>query len=64
MTIAKRLLADAAAVSGQPAPAMAADLLQRVRAFAGKAPQSDDIAILALSIGHNGASAPSREGAA
>jgi phosphoserine phosphatase RsbU/P len=43
-----RLLADAAAFTGQPAPAVAAGLLQRVRAFAAGAPQSDDIAILAL----------------
>ena len=30
---------------------MMAGLLQKVRAFAGPAPQSDDIAILALKIG-------------
>jgi phosphoserine phosphatase RsbU/P len=45
---ADRLLADLAAFSGQSAPAMTASLLTRVRAFTGKAPQSDDIAILAL----------------
>ena len=46
-----RLLADAGAVAGQTAPAMTAGLLQKVRAFAGTAPQSDDIAILALRVG-------------
>jgi sigma-B regulation protein RsbU (phosphoserine phosphatase) len=46
-----RLLADAGAVAGQPATAITAGLLHKVRAFAGKAPQSDDIAILALTIG-------------
>ena len=45
-----RLLADAAARSGQSAPAITASLLQKVRAFAGSAPQSDDIAILALKV--------------
>ena len=43
-----RLLADAGAVAGQSATAITAGLLQKVRAFAGSAPQSDDIAILAL----------------
>jgi sigma-B regulation protein RsbU (phosphoserine phosphatase) len=46
-----RLLMDAAALTGQPAPAIAAGLLEKVRAFAGPAKQSDDIAILALRIG-------------
>jgi len=46
-----RLLADAGGVAGLSAPAMAACLLQKVRAFAGSAPQSDDIAILALRAG-------------
>jgi sigma-B regulation protein RsbU (phosphoserine phosphatase) len=50
-----RLLADAATVAGQPAPAMTKGLLQKVRAFAGGAPQSDDIAILALTVGGSGA---------
>ena len=36
------------AFAGQPAPAVTAGLLQQVRAFAGSAPQSDDIAILVL----------------
>jgi phosphoserine phosphatase RsbU/P len=44
----ERLLADAGALAGQSAPAITAGLLQRVRAFAGTAPQSDDIAILTL----------------
>ncbi len=43
-----RLLADAAACSGLSALATTAALLERVRAFAGTAPQSDDIAILVL----------------
>jgi sigma-B regulation protein RsbU (phosphoserine phosphatase) len=46
----ERLLADAGAVSGRPAPAMASALLERVRAFAGAAKQSDDIAILTLRV--------------
>jgi phosphoserine phosphatase RsbU/P len=50
----ERLLADAGAFVGQSAPAMAAGLLQKVRAFAGTAPQSDDIAILALRAGRAG----------
>jgi phosphoserine phosphatase RsbU/P len=46
----ERLLEDAAAFAGQSAPAMTAGLLQKVRAFAGTAPQSDDIAILSLRV--------------
>ena len=48
---AERLLADAVAFAGQSAPAVVSGLLQKVRAFAGSAPQSDDIAILALRVG-------------
>ena len=47
----ERLLADAAVFAGQSPPAITAGLLQKVRAFAGTAPQSDDIAILALRVG-------------
>jgi sigma-B regulation protein RsbU (phosphoserine phosphatase) len=47
----ERLLVDAAALTGQPAPAIAAGLLEKVRAFAGTAKQSDDIAILAFKVG-------------
>ncbi len=47
----ERLLADAGMFSRQSAPEIARALLQKVRAFAGSAPQSDDIAILALNIG-------------
>jgi len=47
----ERLLADAAALSGRAAPAVTTGLLEKVRAFAGAAPQSDDIAILTLRIG-------------
>jgi phosphoserine phosphatase RsbU/P len=46
----ERLIADAAAFAGQPAPAITAGLLQQVRAFVAKAPQSDDIAILTLKV--------------
>ena len=35
-----------------PRPAITASLLQKVRAFAGSAPQSDDIAILALKVAY------------
>jgi sigma-B regulation protein RsbU (phosphoserine phosphatase) len=45
-----RLLADALALSGQSATDITAGLLQKVRAFAGTAPQSDDIAILTLKV--------------
>jgi serine phosphatase RsbU (regulator of sigma subunit) len=45
-----RLLADAHSLSGQSAPAITAGLLQKVRAFAETAPQSDDIAILTLKV--------------
>lgn len=47
----ERLLADAGMFPGQSAKAVTAGLLQRVRVFAGTAPQSDDIAILALRVG-------------
>ena len=47
----ERLLADVGALAGQSAPAITAGLLQKVRAFAGGAPQSDDIAILTLRVG-------------
>jgi sigma-B regulation protein RsbU (phosphoserine phosphatase) len=55
-----RLLADAGAFAGQSAPAVVAGLLQKVRAFAGAAPQSDDIAILALRVGKTGEAASSQ----
>jgi len=45
-----RLLADAGALAGQPAPAITAGLLRSVRAFTGNAPQSDDIAIVAFNL--------------
>src|SRR5262245_22737962 len=44
----ERLLADAGSLSGETAPAITKGLLQKIRAFAGGAPQSDDIAILTL----------------
>ncbi len=56
----ERLLADAGALAGQSASGLTAGLLQKVRAFAGTAPQSDDIALLALKVngGGNGFQAP------
>ncbi len=45
-----RLLADACGLAGQSATAMTASLLRNVRAFAGSAPQSDDIAIMTLKV--------------
>jgi phosphoserine phosphatase RsbU/P len=46
----ERLLADVGALAGQSALAITTGLLQKVRAFAGSAPQSDDIAILTLRV--------------
>lgn len=46
----ERLLTDAGGFSGLSADAISASLLQKVRAFAGTAPQSDDIAILTLQV--------------
>jgi phosphoserine phosphatase RsbU/P len=46
----ERLLTDAAAFAGQSATSVTTALLQKVRAFAGSAPQSDDIAILVLKV--------------
>ena len=45
-----QLLVDAGALVGQSPPDLTARLLQKVRAFANGAPQSDDIAILTLRI--------------
>ncbi len=45
-----RLLADSAGFVGKSATAMTANILEKVRAFAGNAPQSDDIAILTLKV--------------
>jgi sigma-B regulation protein RsbU (phosphoserine phosphatase) len=56
-----RLLADAGALAGQPSLAIAAGLLRKVRAFAGSAPQSDDIAILALKIRRLNSNASEKE---
>jgi phosphoserine phosphatase RsbU/P len=47
----ERLLADVGAFAGQSAHAITAGLLQKVREFAGGAPQSDDIAILTFKVG-------------
>jgi len=48
-----RLLADAAGLSGQSAPAITASILRNVRAFAGSAPQSDDLAILTMKVSNS-----------
>ena len=47
----ERFLADAGTFAGQPAPDITAGLLQKVRAFVGSTPQSDDLAIPALRVG-------------
>jgi sigma-B regulation protein RsbU (phosphoserine phosphatase) len=47
----KRLIADTAGLSGQSATGIMTNLLARVRAHAGGALQSDDIAILTLKVG-------------
>jgi sigma-B regulation protein RsbU (phosphoserine phosphatase) len=49
-----RLLADAGAFNGSSAPGITAALLEKVRAFARGAPQSDDIAILTLQVNETG----------
>jgi sigma-B regulation protein RsbU (phosphoserine phosphatase) len=56
-----RLLADAACLAGQSAATVTAGLLQRVRDFAGAAPQSDDIAILALKVNGTGPNSSERQ---
>jgi sigma-B regulation protein RsbU (phosphoserine phosphatase) len=50
----ERLLTDVGALGRGSAGSVTKGLLQNVRAFAGKAPQSDDIAILALKVNANG----------
>jgi sigma-B regulation protein RsbU (phosphoserine phosphatase) len=45
-----RLLTDAGLFTGFSASAITAGLFQKVRAFAGSAPQSDDIAVLTLRV--------------
>jgi len=45
-----RLLVDAGEFAGQSASEITASLLQKVRSFAGGAPQSDDIAIMTLKL--------------
>lgn len=45
-----RLLAEAGALTGQPASAITASLLQNIRTFASGAPQSDDVAILTVKV--------------
>lgn len=55
----ERLLADLAAISDRSAAGVTAALLKSVRAFAGAAPQSDDIAILTLHMTGVAAAEPS-----
>jgi sigma-B regulation protein RsbU (phosphoserine phosphatase) len=57
-----RLLADAGALSAETASDLPAGLLRQVRAFAGGAAQSDDIAILALTVGGGRGMSESRGG--
>jgi sigma-B regulation protein RsbU (phosphoserine phosphatase) len=52
-----RLLADAGALAGQSPEVLTAGLLKRVHAYAGTAPQSDDIAILTLKLNGTGVGA-------
>ena len=49
-----RLLVDASGFNGSSAPAITAGLLEKVRAFAAGAPQSDDIAIMTLQVSGTG----------
>ncbi len=49
-----RLLVDAAGFNSSSAPAITAGLLEKVRAFAAGAPQSDDIAIMTLQVSGTG----------
>ncbi len=58
----ERLLADAGVLTGQSASAIATTLLTKVRGFAGGAPQSDDIAILALKVGRTNSVPSEMEG--
>jgi sigma-B regulation protein RsbU (phosphoserine phosphatase) len=60
----ERLLADVGTLAGQSAPAITAGLLQKVRAFAGTAPQSDDIAVLTLRVRGPGEGSPAKGGVA
>jgi sigma-B regulation protein RsbU (phosphoserine phosphatase) len=57
----ERLLADSVGFAVQSAPDMTAGLLGKVRAFAAGAPQSDDIAILALKVVGTGAGFSGKE---
>jgi sigma-B regulation protein RsbU (phosphoserine phosphatase) len=57
-----RLLEDVGENPGQSASAITAGLLQKVRAFASGAPQSDDIAILALKVTGDRGKVPPEKG--
>ena len=60
----ERLLADAGSLSSQCMVSITAELLRKVRAFAGGAPQSDDIAMLALKVGAAKSNALEKENSA
>jgi sigma-B regulation protein RsbU (phosphoserine phosphatase) len=57
-----RLLADAEAFVTESAPGITSGLLQKVRTFAAGAPQSDDIAILALKLSGGAIATNGKEG--
>jgi len=57
----ERLLTESSGLAGQSAHAITESLLQKVRVFAGSAPQSDDIAILTLKVNGTGACASDTE---
>jgi sigma-B regulation protein RsbU (phosphoserine phosphatase) len=54
----ERLLADAGRFAGRPAAEITDGLFRKVRAFAGEAAQSDDIAILTLRVGGSPSGVP------
>ena len=58
----ERLLTDAGSLSGRSAPEIISGLFQKVRAFAAGAPQSDDIALLALKVAQDNNAFPGKEG--
>lgn len=58
----ERLLADAGNLAGEAASGITTGLANRVRAFAAGAPQSDDIAILALKVAGSTPAAPAPGG--
>ena len=55
----ERLLRDIASSTDKGASVVVTEMLQRVRGFADGAPQSDDIAVLALHLADSASGAPS-----